>query len=98
MALLDDDSSSGSGLADGFDSNNQEEVPDELFHARALSHMIDWSTSSEDEEEEFKDDDKEQVLTKNNDKYEYYDEKDFPASPDDERTGSVECGWWEPEP
>jgi hypothetical protein len=85
MVLLDEDSSGGD-IADEYksDSQQEEEVVDELLRARALSHTINWSTSSEEEEEEeVNDDDQQQLLTKNNDKYEYYDEKDFPASPDD---------------
>jgi hypothetical protein len=84
MVLLDEDSSGGD-IADEYksDSQQEEEVVDELLRACALSHTIDWSTSSEEEEEEVNDDDQQQLLTKNNDKYEYYNEKDFPASPDD---------------
>jgi hypothetical protein len=84
MSLLDEDFS-GDDLAGGYDSSSsQEEVPDQQVHARALSHMIAWSTSSENDEDEVNnDDDDEQLLTMNTNKYEYYDEKDFPASPDD---------------
>jgi hypothetical protein len=83
--MVDEVSSRGEVLAgDGYyDSDGEEAIPDEVPRARALSHMINWSSSSEEEEEE---DEEEQVVvvTKNDDdKYEYYDEKEYPASPDD---------------
>jgi hypothetical protein len=81
--IMLDEKSSGADVAGGYDSNGKEEVPDQLVpRARALSHMIDWSSSSE-EEGDVNNDDEQQDSTKNNNKYEYYDEKDFPASPDD---------------
>ena len=83
-----DESSSRDGelLRDGNDGDGGEEaMPDMVVRARALSHMTNWSCSSDEEASDEADDDEEEqeAATKNNDKYEYYEEKDFPASPDD---------------
>ena len=74
--------SSSEHTAHGHDSDPEEDIPDGVSHARAFNHIVDWSnSSSEDEEEEAEEE--EQIVAKKDHKYEYYDQKDFPASPDD---------------
>jgi hypothetical protein len=74
--------SSSEHAAHGYDSDPEEDIPDGVSHARAFNHIVDWSnSSSEDEEEEAEEE--EQIVAKKDHKYEYYDQKDFPASPDD---------------
>ena len=71
--MEDEVSSRGEVLAgDGYkNSDGKEAIPDEVPHAHALSHMINWSSSSSGEEEE-EDEEEQVVATKSDDdKYEY---------------------------
>jgi len=89
----DDDDGVGDEVAVGgaaydYSSDEEEAIPDGVPHARALSLMINWSSSSdsevEEEEEDEEDEESQEAATKNHgDKYEYYKEMDFPASIDD---------------
>ena len=80
--FLDVDDSSMGSSSPGYTSNG----PDLVSRARSLSHMIDWyninETDDEDDVDEL-DSAEEQVGPKSDAKYQYYDQNDFPASPDD---------------
>ena len=85
--MADEDSSLGEGLAHGFDSDVEDEIPDGVPRARTFSLLMGWSNSSKEEEEEVEEEDdnveEQVVVTKKGDKYEYYDQEDFPTLPDD---------------
>ena len=82
--MVDDVSLSGT-VAHGYDNESQDDNNSEgVFHAHAFSHLIDWSNTSSDSEDDDDEDNEEEMASKSKDeKYEYYKEKDFPASPDD---------------
>ena len=48
-----------------------------------FSLLMDWSNSSKEEEDDDDDIEEQVVVTEKGDKYEYYDQKDFPTLPDD---------------
>jgi hypothetical protein len=76
----------GEGLAHGFDSDVEDEIPDGVPRARTFSLLMGWSNSSDEEEDEEEEDDvveEQVVVTDQGDKYEYYDQNDFPMLPDD---------------
>ena len=84
--MMEDEDSSSEQAAHGYDSDPEEDIPDGISRARAFNHIVDWSNSSseeEEEEEEEQAEEEEQIVAKKDHKYEYYDQKDFPASPDD---------------
>ena len=80
--LLDIDDSSMGSSDHGYTSNG----PDLVSCTWSLSHMIDWYNISENNDKNDVDEldlAEEQVVPKSNAKYQYYDQNDFPASPDD---------------
>jgi hypothetical protein len=82
--MVDEDSLLCEGVAQGFDSDVEDEIPDGVPCARTISLLMNWSNSSEEEEEEEDDNVEEQVVvTKKGDKYEYYNREDSPMLPDD---------------
>jgi hypothetical protein len=81
--ILDDDSLVGIS-AHGYESDAPDLVG--VSHDQSLTHMIDWYNISENDDEDDVDEldlAEEQVVPKSDAKYQYYDQKDFPASPDD---------------
>jgi hypothetical protein len=81
--MLDDYSLVGIS-AHGYNSNAPDLVG--VSHARSLTHMIDWYNISENDDKDDVDEldlAEEQVLPNSDAKYQYYDQNDFPASPDD---------------
>jgi hypothetical protein len=72
--MADEDSSLGKGVAHGIDSEVEDEIPDGVPRARTFSLLMGWRNSSEEEEDEEK-----VAVTEKGDKYEYYDQKDFPT-------------------
>ena len=85
--MLDEDSLLCEGVAHGFDSDVEDEIPDGVPCARTFSLLMGWSNSSKEEEEEVEEEDdnveEQVVVTKKGDLYEYYDQEDFPTLPDD---------------